>query len=601
MKIIDHCLNHNRFIPINTEELTALELIGKTVEKTNEVVTNHNNLNYEVKENEKDIEDKVSNLNNKKVSHDDMLKVYKNNKGDHLGSWQGVERPEMSEPGIQGAVIRNTDNIESVIKSKIYLSNFKGSIQDAIKKCRETRSTLIISEDIVITSTLLVDNNDGMGIKIEGTENKPSITIDSELDIPCIKFFGGSGSFANFGFKNVILKSKQLFKNKGIEINGACYGDFENIKCNKMNIGIHLVNGGSSGTFTELNKFKNIDVSNNIEGVRMEKTTGDDSFHGNSFDEVYFNVYDGQIGFNFKSGYYYNGTFRLYMWSHSENATYLNCGSNCEQNVGAITYESFKRGKITGKGRFWYSGSLTGIGGIQDLTDPTPNGEKVFTCSNYKKPINHAIGTIINVNDIATYNGVNEGVYSVYADNEKSVLINGYNYGSKSRIYGGVTGISKDLDQMELGFAMALNGYSFTTSNEEGFRIIDSKGNICATFNDGKVNAKVGTSEVKNVGANASVLQNITSTGGYYSSDSMGLLSLAIRGDNFEHRALYGINHQGYGGSATCPLISTHYTLNKSGVTIGQPSTNGNGNIVIPITTNTNLTVTMKWQEVGGL
>lgn len=103
MKKIEHCLNHNRFIPVDTEELTALELIGKTVEKTNEVV---------VKTNEIEIITNDNTVN--KVSHTDMLDKYKNDKGDHVGSWQGVARPEMSEPGIQGAVIRNSDNIEEM-------------------------------------------------------------------------------------------------------------------------------------------------------------------------------------------------------------------------------------------------------------------------------------------------------------------------------------------------------------------------------------------------------------------------------------------------------------------------------------------------------
>ncbi|MGL4949041.1 MAG: hypothetical protein ACRC5M_01565, partial [Anaeroplasmataceae bacterium] len=60
MKTIEHCLNHNRFIPINSEELTALELIGKTVEKTNEVVEKTNEVEELANDNKKN-----------KVSHSD--------------------------------------------------------------------------------------------------------------------------------------------------------------------------------------------------------------------------------------------------------------------------------------------------------------------------------------------------------------------------------------------------------------------------------------------------------------------------------------------------------------------------------------------------
>ena len=38
MDKINAVLTPNRFIPIDSEELTALELIGKVVNKTNEVV-----------------------------------------------------------------------------------------------------------------------------------------------------------------------------------------------------------------------------------------------------------------------------------------------------------------------------------------------------------------------------------------------------------------------------------------------------------------------------------------------------------------------------------------------------------------------------------
>ncbi|MEG0577174.1 MAG: hypothetical protein RR500_04900, partial [Bacilli bacterium] len=114
LKVDSWILNRDNNYAHDCEELSQLNLMGKLGAKTNEVVVEHNKLNDKVNENEKDIEDKVSNLNNKKVSHDDMLKIYKNDKGDHLGSWQGVERPEMSEPGIQGSVIRNTENIKEL-------------------------------------------------------------------------------------------------------------------------------------------------------------------------------------------------------------------------------------------------------------------------------------------------------------------------------------------------------------------------------------------------------------------------------------------------------------------------------------------------------
>lgn len=68
VKPLDNYLNENRFIPIDREELTALEYMGKVTEKTNEVVKNLDN----------------------KLDID----------GDFNGSWKGFDNPIMSDPGI---------------------------------------------------------------------------------------------------------------------------------------------------------------------------------------------------------------------------------------------------------------------------------------------------------------------------------------------------------------------------------------------------------------------------------------------------------------------------------------------------------------------
>lgn len=52
---------------------------------------------------------------NKKVSHEEMENTYKINKdGDFKGSWFGIKHPVASEPGIQGQVTKNMNDIESI-------------------------------------------------------------------------------------------------------------------------------------------------------------------------------------------------------------------------------------------------------------------------------------------------------------------------------------------------------------------------------------------------------------------------------------------------------------------------------------------------------
>lgn len=509
---------------------------------------------------------------------------------------------------IEQGIVVAYDEIERVdlqlahiTKNHIYLSEFDGTPQEAINYCISNKCDLIINEDLVITETLQINNNGGLGCRIVGTKNKPTITLNSNDDIPLFYFYGGSGSFSNTGLENVILATKNNHSNTAIKINGVCNGKFNNISISNFKYGIHLCNNTGAGTFTELNTFNDIVLNSNINGIRMEKLAGDDSFHGNSFENVYINIYDNQIGFNHVSGYYYNGNFRIYMWSHRENSVYLNVNGNAEHNIGSITYESFKKGRITGSGRFWFEGKLTGIGGITDDTRVKDNGEKVISCDNYKSIINHdVVGKITSVHNCNQYNGVNSGIYGVSNNNEKSFLINGFNYGNNSKLYLGVTGYNCDLDKFNTGLHFNLNGNQIKTYNNDGLSIIDKDGNLCAKFKDGKMSGNIGRHSTATIQA-SSEIQTVTLTGGYSSSDVIALASVVIKGSNYEQRMLYSVNHNGYGGNGTCTKLSTHYTLNASGVEIKSITVNANGNLVISILTDRALTFITKYQGIGVL
>ena len=496
--------------------------------------------------------------------------------------------------------------LDHVTNNHIYISEFNGSVQEAIDYCINNKCDLIINKDLTINQTLKVNNANGLGCRIVGTKNKPTITIDSDDDIPLFYFCSGSGFFSNTGIENITLATKRTHLNTAIKINGVCNGKFNNIFISGFRYGIHLCNDTSAGVFTELNNFYDITLNNNINGIRMEQLLGDNSFHGNNFESVYINVYDGQIGFNHVSGYYYNGNFRLYMWSHSENAVYLNANGNAENNIGSITYESFRRGKVTGSGRFWFNGILTGIGGFNDETTIKNNGEKIISCNNYKKTINHEIvGNIISMFSGDQYNGVNPGIYGVSNDNEKSFLINGFNYGSNSKIYFGVTGYNYDLDKFIPGLHFTLNGNQMKTYNNDGFSIIDKDGNLCAKFNNGKiyfngVTGNVGNHNKVTISA-SSEIQTITLEGGIQSSDVICLASVIIKGSNYEQRMLYSVNHNGYGSNGSCTKLSTHYTLNASGVDLKSVTVDNKGNLVISIQTDRNLTIITKYQGIGVL
>lgn len=103
-KIDSWVLSPNRQVAIDTEELTALELIGRTAKKTNDLVDELNNTNNTVN-------GKLS----KKEYLEDIREVRKiSDKGNFTGSWHGIERPEYAEPGIAGVVKKHTDQIEEM-------------------------------------------------------------------------------------------------------------------------------------------------------------------------------------------------------------------------------------------------------------------------------------------------------------------------------------------------------------------------------------------------------------------------------------------------------------------------------------------------------
>lgn len=96
MDKINHCHNHNRFIAIDSEELSALELIHKTLDKNNEIVDKINEFN--VSKTDVTITNAILEDTKKLwLQKTDVL-------GDHKGTWQGLSKPTLSEEGMRATV-----------------------------------------------------------------------------------------------------------------------------------------------------------------------------------------------------------------------------------------------------------------------------------------------------------------------------------------------------------------------------------------------------------------------------------------------------------------------------------------------------------------
>lgn len=143
----------------------------------------------------------VDDLKKKKVTYEDMYIMYKlfydisKKSCDYRGSWHGIPRPEYAEPGIQGQVTANREEIESArlgenslkeiiqkiynyLYSSIYYSNFEsfgakgdGVTDDteAIQRCidenyggviiSKPNKTYLITKPIKIKEKILIDFN----------------------------------------------------------------------------------------------------------------------------------------------------------------------------------------------------------------------------------------------------------------------------------------------------------------------------------------------------------------------------------------------------------------------------------------------------------
>lgn len=174
MDKITHCINHNRFIPIDQEELTALELIGKTVEKTNEVVEKSNNH-----------EDRITENENKKVSFDDMENKYKmtyENGTDYRGKWFGLDEPTLSDEGMRGQVEKNRDDIlkhteqlDNIVQQN---SNFEYEVKD-IKLVGQGALT-----DVEVLMLKDFSNNRreyGLGVEINANGSVGSLVTQDDM------------------------------------------------------------------------------------------------------------------------------------------------------------------------------------------------------------------------------------------------------------------------------------------------------------------------------------------------------------------------------------------------------------------------------------
>lgn len=129
--------NGNRFSVYTSEEKTTLGLIKEVGE-----IANFNN-------------EKIKEIDNKKVSVDDMENIYKIDKnGNFVGSWFGIKKPTQSNEGLSGAVEQLLEQVENIENKLSFLDKMKlkivyGAKGDGVTDDSQAVINCIANEDII--------------------------------------------------------------------------------------------------------------------------------------------------------------------------------------------------------------------------------------------------------------------------------------------------------------------------------------------------------------------------------------------------------------------------------------------------------------------
>lgn len=365
-------------------------------------------------------------------------------------------------------------------------------LQAAIDSARALRGTLYLPPGTYdVHRTLRVSQGSFDACRIQG-DNTRGTVIRSHLrgEEPVFSFRGGWGDAGNAGLSNLTIEPApgRDREGTGIYLDGLNFGLFGNLHIRRMRNAIWLHNDtpdpdprnpDNTPSFSEMNQFSHVWIKQCRNGVRMQAGRGQQSFHGNVFDQVFMDIYGSDTGFNHLSGYYYNGRFRLYLWGHTDSVVYVNAGGKAELNTGDITYESQDEPggagpRLTGGGKFWFHGHFQGLGKVDDATAPRQKWTKVFACDNYWKKSEYGSSGLL-AGPMTGQNRCDNGplgfFQSLTRKDVNSVLLNTYDNSPDNGFYLGTSGFQKAESEADLGMFLAGDGSRIKTWNKRGLTV----------------------------------------------------------------------------------------------------------------------------------
>lgn len=322
--------------------------------------------------------------------------------GNHLGAWQGINKPTLSDEGMRGTVEKINDvdiplinNEITSIKStqdiqynKLLLNNtgrlnimdFEGNskeekFKNAIKYTQEnvlnTKPTLFVPNGVydftgIITDTIVIDNlNHPITIIAESTEGTIFDYSTALNNKSFFKITNASGTLRENTIENITFIGNDTTTLVSFE--NTCGTKFVKCKIGKNKIGGAFNNSIENG-FTEFVGFKDCQFTGECEVVaEYNKLSTDISFHGTGLEKCLINQSEtstkASIIIN-DGAFPYNAPMDFTIWTRGNRPIISNfSGSNSVNFYGHINVEPFNLGDvIIGDKLGWevlYSGTLS--------------------------------------------------------------------------------------------------------------------------------------------------------------------------------------------------------------------------------------------------
>lgn len=138
--------------------------------------------------------------------------------------------------------------------------------------------------------------NDGVALIGEGVDNTIIYFRAAVDDSPCISARGGSGTNTSRAVSGLTIRpAGDQYRGVGLLLEGPCFFYADNMNIRFLSVGIKLHNN-LAGQFTEFNRFSRMRIDRNTTNILYLTSSGDNSFHGNSWDNIQCQIRDGYYG-----------------------------------------------------------------------------------------------------------------------------------------------------------------------------------------------------------------------------------------------------------------------------------------------------------------